>query len=147
MPIRTKNTVRDAGQRFRPTNPRTAAYAVNERPPEYKVPVPETKIVARGRIESPTLDRELGYFHDVATGKLEPQNDRAVTLVLNFFRATQTHIRPIAERFTVGPAAGAPYYALHASPNTTSMDEYNNLLITRREPISAVYSDAWWVHI
>jgi hypothetical protein len=143
MPIRKDRTERDAGARFRSSDPRTGSYAENERPPEYKVPVPEQRIVARGRAEAPTLDRELGYFHEVASGQLEPQEEPKVTLVLNHFRATQTHIRPIAERLTLGAAAGAPYYALHASPHTTSMDEFNSLLISRREPIHSVYTNAW----
>jgi hypothetical protein len=63
-------------------------------------------------------------------------------LVLNLFRATLTHIQPIAERLTLGPAQGAPYYALNTTPSTTSTDEFNTLVVTRRHPVTAVYNPA-----
>ncbi|KAF2455405.1 hypothetical protein BDY21DRAFT_350752 [Lineolata rhizophorae] len=143
MPIRTNRIVRDANQRFRPNDPRTAVFALNERPPAYKPPVPTERVVLRGRVESPTLERDLSYFHEIVTGKLEPEKDKSPTLVLNLYRATLTHQRPIAERLTLGQTAGAPYYALYATPNTTSMDEFNTLVITRRSPNAGGNSDAW----
>src|SRR5204863_3624324 len=88
-----------------------------------------------------TLDRELEYFHAVAAGEIPPQQP-APTLVLNVFRATQTHTDPIAERLTIGAAAGAPHYALHATASSTSINEFNKLLITRRHPIKASWTDA-----
>jgi len=144
MPIRTNRTVRDYQQRFRPNDPRTATFALDERPPDYKPPVPEERFYQRGALETATLNHDLRYFQAVANGDEQPETDKTLCLVLNFFRATQTHIKPIAERFTLGQAAGAPYYALHAAPHTSSSDEYNNLIIQRRDPISAVYAEAWY---
>jgi hypothetical protein len=145
MPIRKDRTVRDVQQRFRPDDPRTAAFALGERPPEYKQAAPEERIYLRDRFETATLNQDLRYFQAVAAGEQEPEHGKHLCLVLNFFRATQSHIKPVSERFTLGQAAGAPYYALHAAPHSTSSDEFNNLMIQRRDPITAVYSEAWYV--
>ena len=144
MPIRKDRTVRDIQQRYRADDPRTATFALDERPPEYKPPVPEERSYRRDALEIATLNHDLRYFQAVANDEQQPETNKKLCLVLNFFRATQTHLKPIAERFTVGQAAGAPYYALHAAPHASSSDEYNNLLIQRRDPISAVYSEAWY---
>jgi hypothetical protein len=141
MPIRKDRTVRDIQQRFRPDDPRTSAFALSERPPEYKQAAPEERVYLRDRFETATLNQDLRYFQAVASG----EQGKQLCMVLNFFRATQTHIRPIAERFTLGQAAGAPYYTLHAAPHATSSDEFNNLMIQRRDPITAVYSEAWYI--
>ncbi|KAH0564732.1 hypothetical protein GP486_001879 [Trichoglossum hirsutum] len=148
MPVRGQK--RTPVDRFANTaDPRTAVYSISLRPPEYKEnsvrPEPQSKDPA-GYV-SPTTDRDLEYFQAIAVGDKAPDNQAPPTLVLNLFRATQTQVLPIAERITLGAAAGAPYYALHATPSSTSATEFNTLLITRRHPIRATYSDACAVEI
>ncbi|OCK84066.1 hypothetical protein K432DRAFT_463240 [Lepidopterella palustris CBS 459.81] len=143
MPIRRAKTT------ITPTNPaakRTGVFAANFRPPEYvdnsTLPTPRAP-VDRGTYATPSLNKDLEYFHAIAAGEYkgaEPAEDPM--LVLNLFRSTLTHILPIAERLTLGQAQGAPYYALNTTPSTTSHDEFNTLVVTRRNPVDAFYSDA-----
>ncbi|XTI85509.1 hypothetical protein V2W45_1305280 [Cenococcum geophilum] len=147
MPIRkekTKITPRD--RLSNPAVKRTGVFAANLRPPEYvensTLPEPRTH-ADRGTYATPSLNKDLEYFHAVAAGEYagpDPGND--AMLVLNLFRSTLTHILPIAERLTLGQAQGAPYYALNTTPSTTSHDEFNTLVVTRRHPVNAVYSEA-----
>ena len=147
MPIRkekTKITPRD--RLSNPAVKRTGVFAANLRPPEYvensTLPEPR-KHADRGTYASPSLNKDLEYFHAVAAGEYagpDPGDD--AMLVLNLFRSTLTHILPIAERLTLGQAQGAPYYALNTTPSTTSHDEFNTLVVTRRHPVNAVYSEA-----
>ena len=147
MPIRkekTKITPRD--RLSNPAVKRTGVFAANLRPPEYvensTLPEPR-KHADRGTDATPSLNKDLEYFHAVAAGVYagpDPGDD--AMLVLNLFRSTLTHILPIAERLTLGQAQGAPYYALNTTPSTTSHDEFNTLVVTRRHPVSAVYSEA-----
>lgn len=60
-------------------------------------------------------------------------------LVLGLFRQTLTHVRPVAERFHLGPADRQPLYALTAQPSPRSAAEYNELSIKRRDPTSGVW--------
>lgn len=130
---------------------RTAFFSTYQSPPEYRsIPLGPAAGAAddlprynddKTTLLSPTLDRELEYFHAVAAGEIPPQQSAAPILVLNLFRATQTHIDPIAERLTIGAAVGAPHYALHATTSSTSINEFNKLLITRRHPIRASWTD------
>jgi len=145
MPIRKENKKLDAQQRFRTQDPRVAAFALNERPPEYKQPIPAQRAVSLGVMLPPSTGTDLCYFFDVASGRREPVQHYSPTLVLNYGRATQTHVLPIEERLTLGPAAHAPLYAMSAGPHMTSLDEFNSLKIQRRENIHDVYEDAWYV--
>ncbi|KAK3319583.1 hypothetical protein B0T19DRAFT_269119 [Cercophora scortea] len=67
------------------------------------------------------------------------QVDMSATLVLMLFRQTLTHIKPIAERFHLGPADRQPLYALTAQPSPRSAAEFNELCIKRRDPIAGVW--------
>jgi hypothetical protein len=119
------------------SDPRTATFTATGRVTEYQ-PVPAViPEQPRNRILQATLDRELSYFYNVANHELVPnENEESPTLVLHLFRATDPGRKPVAERMILGQGQGAPYYALHATPSTTSMDEFNTLQITRRHPIT-----------
>ncbi|KAK4159990.1 hypothetical protein QBC43DRAFT_373428 [Cladorrhinum sp. PSN259] len=67
------------------------------------------------------------------------QVDLSATLVLMLFRQTLTHIKPIAERFHLGPADRQPLYAVTAQPSPRSAAEFNELCIKRRDPIAGVW--------
>lgn len=67
------------------------------------------------------------------------QIDLSATLVLMLFRQTLTHIKPIAERFHLGPADRQPLYAVTAQPSPRSAAEFNELCIKRRDPIAGVW--------
>jgi hypothetical protein len=115
MPIKKKvNT----GAQNPAADPRTAAFSAHGPAPAYQpVPEPEAPISREGFLNA-TLDRELNYFFNVANGSVGP--DRAAptpTLVLNLFRSTDPTKKPVAERFFLGQAQGAPYYALYANPS------------------------------
>ncbi|KAF2493296.1 hypothetical protein BU16DRAFT_528611 [Lophium mytilinum] len=143
MPIRKSKTT------ITPTSTapqRTGAFAANSVPPPYvpnsALPTPRA-LVTRDTYATPSLNRDLEYFHAIAAGEYAgPIPVENPMLVLNLFRATLTHIQPIAERLTLGPAQGAPYYALNTTPSTTSTDEFNILVVTRRHPVTGVYSPA-----
>ncbi|KAF2812595.1 uncharacterized protein BDZ99DRAFT_461253 [Mytilinidion resinicola] len=143
MPVRKSKTIITLTS----TAPqRTGAFAANFVPPPYipnsSLPTPRAP-VTRDTYASPSLNCDLEYFHAIAAGEYAgPIPVEDPMLVLNLFRATLTHIQPIAERLTLGPAQGAPYYALNTNPSTTSTDEFNTLVVTRRHPVTAVYSPA-----
>jgi hypothetical protein len=63
----------------------------------------------------------------------------SAVLVLRVFRQTLSHIRPVAERFHLGPADRQPLYALTAQPSPRSAAEFNELSIKRRDPIVGVW--------
>ena len=120
-------------------NTRTATFTKEGNVEDYQPPpepIPEEP--RNGRIISPTLDKELSYFFAVAEGERIPahHDPDPPTLVLHLYRATDPGRRPVAERMMLGQAKGAPYYALHAVPSTTSVDEFNTLQITRRHPMT-----------
>ena len=85
----------------------------------------------------------LPSYDDSTTNKPESllinhMSSKAV-LVLGLFRQTLTHIRPVAERFHFGPADRQPLYALTAQPSPRSADEFNELIIKRRDPRNGVW--------
>ena len=67
------------------------------------------------------------------------QVDPSAVLVLRLFRQTLSHVRPVVERFHLGPADRQPLYALTAQPSPRSAAEFNELSIKRRDPISGVW--------
>ncbi|KAF2194369.1 hypothetical protein K469DRAFT_196669 [Zopfia rhizophila CBS 207.26] len=122
-------------------DPRTAVFHSDPttRPPPYK-PTPRPP---KPRSRDASSDRDLNYFHAFASGEYvvgEPFVPQA-TLALHLFSGTDTHTFPIAERLTLGPATGAPYYAVRATPNTLSALEYNTLIVSRRHPLRLVSED------
>ncbi|ORY18620.1 hypothetical protein BCR34DRAFT_596196 [Clohesyomyces aquaticus] len=76
-----------------------------------------------------------GYAEDFSTTALDP----SAILVLRLFRQTRIDVRPIAERFHLGPADRQPLYSLTAQPSVRSGTEYNELVIKRRDPIHGVW--------
>jgi hypothetical protein len=115
MPIKK---VVSTGAQNPAADPRTAAFSAHGPAPAYQ-PVPEAEApVSREGFLNATLDRELNYFFNVANGTTGPNGTApAPTLVLNLFRATDPTKKPVAERFFLGQAQGAPYYALYANPS------------------------------
>jgi hypothetical protein len=69
----------------------------------------------------------------------QSQIDLNAVLVLGVFRQTLTHIKPIAERFHLGPADRQPLYGLTAQPSPRSAAEFNELSIRRRDPVTGVW--------
>ncbi|KAK5651901.1 hypothetical protein OQA88_11560 [Cercophora sp. LCS_1] len=80
----------------------------------------------------------IGYGSGGGTSDA-PQVDMNAILVLMLFRQTLTHIKPIAERFHLGPADRQPLYAVTAQPSPRSAAEFNELCIKRRDPIAGVW--------
>jgi hypothetical protein len=78
-------------------------------------------------------DAPPGY--DVPSTPLDP----SAILVIWLFRQTRIDIRPIAERFHLGPADRQPLYSLTAQPSVRSATEYNELAIKRRHPFQNVW--------
>ncbi|KAK4096031.1 hypothetical protein N658DRAFT_65483 [Parathielavia hyrcaniae] len=68
------------------------------------------------------------------------QVDLSAVLVLRLFRQTLSHVRPVAERFHLGPADRQPLYALTAQPSPRSAAEFNELSIKRRDPVSGFWN-------
>ena len=137
MPIK-KAFKTSAASGSNPRDPRTATFTTTGKVAAYE-PVPQPIAAQpRGVLLRATLDRDLNYFFNVAEGTTIPDNNNGEppTLVLNLFRATDPTKKPVAERMILGQAQGAPYYALHASSSTTSVDEFNALQITRRAPLT-----------
>ncbi|CAM1507668.1 Fc.00g073090.m01.CDS01 [Cosmosporella sp. VM-42] len=83
-------------------------------------------------------DAPPGYYEDLEQ-TLCPA-DSSATMVLWLFRQTQSHIRPVAERFHLGPADRQPLYALTAQPSVRSHTEFNTLAVQRRDPITGVWA-------
>lgn len=121
-------------------DPRTAVFHADRttRPPPYRPPTPP-----KPRSLHVSSDRDLSYFHALANGEYSPRShtDPPATLALHLFRGTDTHLFPIAERLTLGPATGAPYYAARATPSTLSASEYNTLIVSRRHALRLVSED------
>ncbi|KAK3688013.1 hypothetical protein B0T22DRAFT_479286 [Podospora appendiculata] len=112
-------------------------------PTRVPIPLPTTGIPT-------TSSRDLNYFFNLAASSTAQavsgpaygglnQVDMSATLVLMLFRQTPTHIKPIAERFHLGPADRQPLYALTAQPSPRSAAEFNELCIKRRDPIAGVW--------
>lgn len=70
----------------------------------------------------------------------DTQMDLAAVMVIWLFRLTATHVLPVTERFHLGPADRQPLYSLTAQPSIRSAQEFNELLIQRRDPIRGVRS-------
>lgn len=108
-------------------DPRVATFVKDGPIRAYQEPN-EPKFIADGTQEV-TLDRSLEYFYDRADGK---ENDLfghgpvAPFLVLNLFRATETHRKPIGERLILGQNLRNAFYSLHSTPSATSINEYNS---------------------
>jgi hypothetical protein len=60
---------------------------------------------------------------------------------MNFFRTTQKHLFPLDERLALGSSLQQPFYSLQSAPSVTSMDEFNKLTISRRNPSLARWTD------
>jgi hypothetical protein len=67
------------------------------------------------------------------------QIDPSAILVLALFRQTPTHIRPVTERFHLGPADRQPLYSLTAQPSIRCATEPNELVVKRRDPIRGTW--------
>lgn len=65
--------------------------------------------------------------------------DAKAVMVLRLFRQTRIDVFPVAERFHLGPADRQPLYALDAKPSVRSGTEFNELAITRRDPINGAW--------
>jgi len=114
----------------------------------------------------PSSTRDLNYFFDLAgslyrdtVGNERPASitsfpdapssfngifqdtsvDLSAILVIWLFRQTMTHVFPIAERFHMGPANRQPLYSVTAQPSIRSAQEFNELVIQRRDPINGVW--------
>jgi hypothetical protein len=143
MPIKKAFTAPVITSRSNPSDPRTAAYTTTGRVPAYQAVPSPLPPQPQGVLLNPTLDRDLQYFYNVATGEITPESISVPpTLVLNLYRATDAGRKPVAERITLGQAPGAPYYALYATTSATSVDEFNALQITRRSPVSGNHAPA-----
>ncbi|KAF2259685.1 hypothetical protein CC78DRAFT_548116 [Lojkania enalia] len=119
-------------------DPRTAIFHSNPttRPLPYKhIPSP-----AKPSIHNISSDSDLSYFNALANGSnpFERSIVLGATLALHIFRGTDTHLLPVAERLTIGPASGAPYYSARATPSTLCGYECNSLIVARRHPLSLV---------
>lgn len=65
--------------------------------------------------------------------------DATALLVLSLFRQTRVDIHPISERFHLGPADRQPLYSLSSQPSIRSATEFNELAISRRDPIAGTW--------
>ena len=81
----------------------------------------------------------IGSNNSYQAASPQQEVDPTAVLVLRLFRQTLTHIRPVAERFHLGPADRQPLYALTAQPSPRSAAEFNELAIKRRDAISGVW--------
>ena len=147
---------------------RTGEYSLNFAPPQaYKpiqvqAPIPASYAIS-GLPASST--RDLNYFFNLA-GSLyretvgnerhassstapdappsynddfqDTSMDFSAVLVIWLFRQTMTHIFPVTERFHMGPADRQPLYSVTAQPSIRSAQEFNELVIKRRDPIKGV---------
>jgi hypothetical protein len=145
MPIlRTKTTYEQRDRERAATDPRTGVFvANNEHVPSYKLALQPRNNISRGRLLQPTSDRDLEYFYAVAAG-LVPSHERASeeTLVLYLSRATQKHILPIAEHMSLGPSMGTPFYSIHATPGSSTITEYNTLVLARRSSQGLTFKES-----
>lgn len=66
--------------------------------------------------------------------------DHSAVCVLWLFRQTRPDVRPVCERFHLGPADRQPLYALTARPSIRCATEFNELSIQRREPVRGVWA-------
>jgi hypothetical protein len=89
----------------------------------------------------PTHDHDLEYFHAVAAGDLPPHPPSSNILVMDLFRRTQKHLFPLDERIALGSSIDQPFYSLLSGPSSTSIDEFNKLTISRRDPAHARWSN------
>ncbi|KAK1756593.1 hypothetical protein QBC47DRAFT_445285 [Echria macrotheca] len=65
--------------------------------------------------------------------------DPTALLVLSLFRQTRTDIHPISERFHLGTADRQPLYSLSAQPSIRSATEFNELAVSRRDPVAGTW--------
>ncbi|KAH6673547.1 hypothetical protein B0J14DRAFT_666990 [Halenospora varia] len=91
---------------------------------------------------NPTHDHDLNYFHTVIAGDTPTYPPTSYILVMNVFRTTQKHLFPLDERIALGSNLNQPFYSLQSSPSVTSVDEFNKLMISRRDPARAFWSQA-----
>jgi hypothetical protein len=89
----------------------------------------------------PTHDHDLDYFHAVTAGDTPPHPPSSNILVMNLFRTTQRHLFPLDERLALGSSTTQPFYSLQSGPSLTSVDEFNKLTISRRNPARAIWSN------
>jgi hypothetical protein len=116
-----------------------AAQAEEDLPPSYDTS--EADAFKPKLLLKPTLDPDLDYFHAIAAGTIPQSQPSSLGLVMNLFRTTQTHLSPIDERIALGSSLNAPFYALRSAPSSKSIDEYNFLTISRRNPALASWTD------
>lgn len=91
---------------------------------------------------APSADAPPAYSHTstpTPTGPTSGGIDPTALLVLSLFRQTRTDIHPIAERFHLGPADRQPLYSLSAQPSIRSATEFNELAISRRDPMAGTW--------
>lgn len=117
-----------------------AAQAEEDLPPSYDTSEADT--FKPKLLLTPTLEPDLHYFHAVVAGAIPQGQPSSLGLVMNLFRTTQTHLSPIDERIALGSSLNAPFYALRSAPSSKSIDEYNLLTISRRNPALASWTDA-----
>jgi hypothetical protein len=82
----------------------------------------------------PSSEHDLEYFGAIASGKPASVPPYSTTLTLNFYRNTRTHISPVAEAITLGSSSKSHFFGLQAVISPEAPDEYNRLLILRRQP-------------
>jgi hypothetical protein len=107
-------------------------------PPSYEAS--EISEIKPNVLLHPTTENDLDYFHAVAAEEPIPRQPSSPILVMNLFRTTQKHLLPLDERIVLGSSTRQPFYSMLSRPTLTSVDEYNNLTISRRSPVRAFWS-------